>query len=778
MGYFYDHGRGIMIAADKPLLKVLYQDSSVKIGAGCLVEYNMNNLLDNILVESSVSQTYLTTEDGKINMFKQLFPIDSIIKPNRPENSGVKYFILWPNDLTDPSNLSKEYNTKPYPTSTAPRIYYPAVTNYYKYWVTPENSTFDITVNYVISSATISSAYSTGNADTYPNRVVYTTTSPHGFNQGQTITISGGTSLNLAGVQTISSVVSPTQFIVTNSTAATTSTGGTVTLVNSSGTPTPTKHALANKVVVKFEKYHLLPSSCKVQITYTDNTNSGELTFSSASYSNGSLILYYNGTTWIAKDNTYIDGPYTSTSVISWPAPKQVKSVRVWTTVASGAGRIYGITEISTRWVKDITGDVVSFEIEKESTLTDDSLLPVGTITANNMQMSLSRYDESKPDPLVTRKLKILSYNREDLWTTDPVPNDVIYLYKNIMLMPYFIVYHTNGTVVSGSTKYDRIKQGVFYLDTYEIETYGDTQVNALDGAKYLMETLPIDLYLEDMPITSIIMAILDTIGFTNYNFNMDVNDTSVPLVKKWWTDNEKTTWEHLQELCRDIQMNAFFDDNNVLQFYSRNNIYSKSNIDWKFFEKPDTVTIGSGGGAEAISVLPSIVDFSQKELASANQVKVIWRTPITSLYENVAEPLWTSEPSFLIAASVVNSIPASDPSELVNLTLNFDDQEIKSTFNFNGYLLLNSEIFEYDAIEFKYQLVDSSIWQQDWIESKSQWAAVRAQSKIGTEYFKPTGRVRVKKRAALGTVADSHKSTAESKNTNWQMVDEDKWDE
>lgn len=758
-----------MIAADKSLVKVLYKDSTVKTAAGCLIEYNMNTLLDNILVKADLplEQSYLKTEDGKINMFKQLFPIDSIVKPFRPEKSGIKYFILLNGDLQAVENRTREYDEKAYPVDNTPRLYYPAVTNSYKYWVTPENSTFDITVNYVISSATIESAYSTGPEisgvnQPYPERVVYTTTSPHGFAEGQVVSISGGTALNLSN-QTISSILSPTQFLIQNNVAATTSTGGTATL------SAPTKPALSNKVVVRFEKYHLLPSSCKVLVTYSDNTNSGELTFASTSYSDGSLILYWNGTTWIAKSNSYVDGPYTTTQPVSWPAPKEVKSIRVWTTVSSGSERIYGITEVSARWVKDITNDLVSFSIKKESSETDDSILPVGTITANSLQASLVKYDQDK--------LKIISYNRSDSWKTNPKPEDSVYLYKNVMLTPYFIVHHINGKISDGSSKYDRIKQGTFYIAEYDVSTYGDTEITALDGSKYLMETLPIDLYLENVPITSVIMAILDTIGFSNYKFNSQADDASIPVVKKWWTDNEKTAWEHIQELCRDIQMNAFFDENNMLQFYSRDYIYNQSNISWKFFEKPGNVTVGSGGDVETITALANMATFSNKEIASANQVKIIWRVPMSSLYEGNAEPLWNSSPSFLIAAPILEEISASTPSELVNMCLNFEDQEIKSTFNFNGYLLLNSEIFEYDALEFKFQKVNSNTWEYAWIDSQSTWASVRSQTKIDPVYFKSTGKVRIKKRAALGTVAANHKSTAQTKNTEWELVETARWD-
>lgn len=742
-----------MISATSQLTNLLYSSSSIKIGSACTLEYNMNTMLDNIVVTyaESLEDYYPTTTDGRINLFKKLFPIDSIAKPNRPIESGIKYYIMLSNDIS--AYPYEDYRNFPYPKDSKPRMYYPATTNYYKYWVTPENQAVDITIRYIQHTATIASAYSTGpevvgENTPYPNRVIYTTTSPHGFTANQTVSISGGTALNLSN-QTIATIVSPTQFMIENTVAKAESTGGTATLSS------PTKPALANKIVVRFEKYHKVPTTCDLVITYADNSVASGTTGISVP-ADGNLILYWNGTAWSTSM------PYSSSQPISWPDPKQIKSIRLHNTGLAGAGRIFGLREISARWVKDISSDIVNFNIQKESTATEDSLLPVGTITSNSLQLNLAKYDQNN--------IKFIAYNRDEDWNANP--NNFIYLYKDVEVNPYLTIYHADGAVTDGSTKYDRTLQGTFYIDTYDVTTYGDTQINGLDGAKYLMQTIPINLYLENSPMTSCIMTMLDTVGFTNYKFNLDSNDTSIPVLAKWWTDNQKTTWDHLQELCRDAQINAFFDENNVLQFYSRQYMYNKTSIDWNFYNSATTVN--------SVNRLPSIVQFTKKELATANQVKIIWRTPISSLYESGAEGLWSSEPSYMVAGGLVNTLEANTKAESLNFQLNFSDinnqQDILSSFNFNGYFLINSEIFEYDAIEYDYVLEGSTTVLTEWIESKSQWAAIRAGTKVGAEYFKPTGRFRIKKRGVFGTPQMKHLSTVESSNNLWTLVKEDLW--
>ena len=88
------------------LQNVLKQNTSIKIDSGCFVEYNMNMLTN--LTESSVTgPEYKVFTDGR-KPFKKLFPLDTIIKPFRPNKAGIKYAILGDiasTDFRDPSTV-------------------------------------------------------------------------------------------------------------------------------------------------------------------------------------------------------------------------------------------------------------------------------------------------------------------------------------------------------------------------------------------------------------------------------------------------------------------------------------------------------------------------------------------------------------------------------------------------------------------------------------------------------------------------------------------------
>jgi hypothetical protein len=315
-------------------------------------------------------------------------------------------------------------------------------------------------------------------------------------------------------------------------------------------------------------------------------------------------------------------------------------------------------------------------------------------------------------------------------------------------------------------------------------------RIVALDAAKYLMETFCPDILCEDYPVTAILRRLLDSIGFTDYNFNLKTPDTSIPLVNYWWTEDNQTVWEAIQILCRDIQMNAFFDDDGILQFYSRDYIYDSTRTrlrmhplvqneigPWTFYNEAEG------------SALPNIISFNQDEIASGNQVKVIWKTPLKSNYIQSSGPLWESPTTFLSAGGLKYPIAeAATVSDLNNLTpgLQIETRTIdnysqyQSIFNFNGFLLIDSEIFEFDALQYQYVAKEDSsstpTWIPVWIESQSDVSKYRYLSKPGfqdplrpeTAYFKPTNRIRVKSRAALGTTAAFHSATATDALSQW----------
>ena len=505
--------------------------------------------------------------------------------------------------------------------------------------------------------------------------------------------------------------------------------------------PVIVKNISTNKIVARFETSHDTPTAWTITITKSDNTTVSKS--GTSLNSNGEAVIYYNGTEW----------SLTPPEVYS--TTESIKKVSLSAT-NSGSGKFLAVLELSPKWIKDLSDDVKSFDITKETGADNASLLPVGTLTANSLSISINKFRQGFMDLAEYDKSKEI----------DPSKT---YLFKNSIIKPYI-------KLIDGDSSY-KVEQGMFYILSWSISEFGEAEILALDSAKILQETLCPEKLIQDSPVTSIIRTLLDSIGFSNYKINVKkdsddkVIDESIAVVKYWWSDPGKTVWEALQELCRDIQMNAFVDENNILNFYSRDYIYDSSNATVMDLTS-EPLLDGNN------TTLPNIINLSLQEIPSVNEVKILWSAPQSSQYDGGSSPLWKSDESWLGAGSL--SLPLADaepnsPNDYFNLSDNTlsPNQNIRSLFSYSGYVLIDNEIIEYDGIEYQYVPLDSenNTPIPVLIKSASDISKYRALSKAGysnlndpnSAYFKPTGRYKIKTRGALQTKRANHPATPSS---------------
>ena len=622
-----------MISASSSLKTLLEQQSTIIINAGCTVEYNMNILVDNIVVSGAdISRT--DSANNVYYPFKKLFPVDSVIKQNRPVKSGIKYAIVGDVGLNTYRNpKSSEY-------ALSYRTYYPGAESTYKYYVSDKGTGLDVTA-------------------TYPKTI------------------------------------------------------------------------LTNKIVVRFELGHSTPSTWTIYSGSTQlATGTSADIKSSGSSDAGTVTIYYNGTSWVKVEPTSISSPINMTIL------------RVTTSGVSG--KYIGLIEMSPRWVKDITDRVVDFDITKETSSGSDDILPVGSVTANSLSLSAVSYEDPRD---VISFDKTMSFNSAKT-----------YMYKGIEMSPYFKIYHTDGALTDSSGKYDKINQGLFYVDSWSISEFGNISVTALDGARILQQMIAPSIVCKDYTTVAIVRTLLDNIGFTNYNFNITSTDTSIFSPRYWWTDDGGTVWDSIQRLCRDSQMVAVFDENNVLQFYTREYLFStvgKTPLEFRY----------SASGNN----LPNILSLEKQDLPSANQVKVLWKSVTTNNYTGNSQPIWASNERNLGALSLEQDIttipgPSVGPFNLsgtgtyIKLNLVVANDALKSNIlnEYSGYLIIDSEIIEYDAIQYEYKDL-SGVTQTKDITSGSEALKYLGLSQPGASNYQPNGKYRIKTRGAFGTKIVAH---------------------
>jgi hypothetical protein len=477
-----------------------------------------------------------------------------------------------------------------------------------------------------------------------------------------------------------------------------------------------------NKIIARFETSHDTPTSWTIKGTKSDNTEVTLATGSSIN-SNGEAIAYYNGTEW----STTEPSKYTST--------QSFKKISL-SAVNSNTGKFLAVLELSPRWVIDISDDIQDFEISKETTINDDSILPVGTLSSNLLSLNIAKFDESN---------NILQeYNRDS-----EIDSSVMYLDKNAIISPYIVVNDGSSDV--------KIQQGKYYMVEWSLSEFGSSSIRALDSSKILQDTIAPLILVQDMPATAIIRRVLDSIGYSNYNINIAQNDKSIPVVRYFWTKDGQTVWECLQDLCRDMQINMFVDNNDIMQIYSRDAIYdSQRTKDWIFTNEE----ISSNG---SVSYIPNIISLNKKEKVAGNSVKVLWSAPGVSGYvANNAAPVWISSEDGLAAGTLATNLNETETG-YININLQSVDQLIDSDLiipDFSGFLLIDTEVIEYEGLEFEYYKASDSTKQTVLITNASDFWKHYSLAKTDAQNintFKASGRYKIKKRAALGTSAKSH---------------------
>jgi len=496
------------------------------------------------------------------------------------------------------------------------------------------------------------------------------------------------------------------------------------------------KTAATNKIVVKFETSHSKPTSWTVKLVNLAGAESLIYTGTTCPDS-GVVNLYYNGTSWSTTE------PTTVSEGINLSGLKlQINSIDT-------SGGYLGIIEISARLVRDVTSSLESFNISQNSSDQIDGLVPVGDVTANSLRMSLNSYDRS-----------YAYYDRDDIFNKSKIN-----MYKNVIIRPFTIV------------ESEKINLGVFYMDSYEVDEFGEISINALDGARELQYIKPPDIVTKDMSSVAIIRRMLDSVGFTNYKFNLAANDTSVVTPFYWFTDPKKTVWQHIQDLCKDTQMIAVFDNNDILQFYPRGYVFDKTKSPVLSF-RYDSTSDGKLANISSIAI---------ENIPTVKAIKVMYNPQVTSNYDGQGDNLYTSPVIQLGAAALVEDLPASATPEtdaplgVVKLSAVQIASSAKQLYSYTGYLVLGKEIIEYDAIQYSYEpivVVGNQRVAYKWITSESDIQASQALAKPIT--FKPTGKYRIKKRnafdvvAATDTASLTHSADTTSLQAEWEGR---KWD-
>jgi len=491
------------------------------------------------------------------------------------------------------------------------------------------------------------------------------------------------------------------------------------------------KTAACNKIVIKFETSHSRPKSWTIS-TVDAEDNEVEIHSNGVVPANGVFELYYIG------DDLWI-GAIPNTLA----APIDISKIKVSITELEEADGQIGVIEVSARYITDISNNIVSMTINKQSSNGSKEILPIGDVTSNALTLDLNYYNGD-----------VIDHD-----SSAPFDKTKLNLYKNVILYPRFRVglYH--------------IQQGVFYIESSSISEFGEVSIQALDGAKFLQEIFAPEMLLVNTTSHAIIRRLLDSVGFTNYVFLTNEKDSSTITPTYWWTDTTQTVWQHIQDLCHDTQMVASFDENDRLVFFTRENIFKDGPAQLKFRYSANDFG------------LPNIVSLSKENIPSAKSAKVLWSSRLSNAYTPYTKErtLWNSPPTILKAGALAEDLadvaPATDGAPKGSMQLyavTTDLQAEEYAYDHSGYVLLDKEIIEYDALKYSYLPIGSDpddARTPVWIESPND--LMKAQGLAEPMTFKFIHEYRIKTRNAFQAIKDLPEDTGVA---HTKKVDLTKW--
>lgn len=406
---------------------------------------------------------------------------------------------------------------------------------------------------------------------------------------------------------------------------------------------------LTNKIYICVENSWARPQKWDIQIT-TNGTTWTTVASDIVTNASGQVILYLqdNGS-WSTTVNRN-NGTY-------------IKGIKLVVNSMNRSNSWFNLIELGARLEKDLSDRIVDYSVKNE--LGDsDFITPMGTISSNTGSVTLSNYDgifhNDNPDSPYKGLID-----------------------ANVKFMIDF------GVDVSawGGSGVEYIRLGTMYSENWG---GGDdtVQVPLKDASKFLQEIKPLKELMENVTIGMAIWRMLDSVGFIDYEYTRTAEVAS-NTISFYWTDSEKTVWDHIQELCRVTQSACYFDEHGILQIKTRDSAFNKNGpVAWTLdyakngSKQPDIVSLDVSGNFEANKVT---VKYQKTNLAQ------------DSLGRPISEVVWQPEDTIVLRSSTLTTAMTSTATNF------WIDPKDVSTWPYEGMVNIRGELVKYKGKGYRY---------------------------------------------------------------------------
>lgn len=583
-----------------------------------------------------------------------------------------------------------------------------------------------------------------------------------------------------------------------------------------------------NKIIIKFNTLAFKPSTYVVSIL--TSTGWVDVPFKSPDESGIVDIYYKNGNwstgKWTASEYPTISQSGSNTGKIVGVASgvEKIAEVEISGIAISVTGialsnsdfsglfgenkRRLELVELSPRLEIDVSNLVTSSSIIKE-TDSESQFLNIGGISSNSMSVKLSNI-------LITKNNNdsLIGSETDDVRPISNVSSSSP-LYK---ILTRGAKIRAGYDIISGTRTYVPAFMG--YLDKWS-ESDDEITLQAFDIVKYLQSIRSAPLYLKGRSIVDCIVAILDSCGMADVNFQKIYELKFLPnrseesgafnpdeRIPYFWTDKEKSVTEILNDLFKVYQICLYADEYGGLvveSLYGYNITYSKL-LGSSPEQNPDIYIQDKDDSAKGL--VSNLISADIEESEIPNKIVVKYKTPKPSMSNPVArrkktqdekddenkksksadgEKYYIVKPTTNVVWELQNeslSVPfvRIKAPGITTVSQNYipyvaDELSILTNVPFSSHLLIDDEIVSYEGIQFRIKYKTSS--------SQSQWLSITRRVKAPEEIDgivdellrnraviiqppEPTGRLLNVKRGLFGTKPSRHTNMTANSEIKW----------
>jgi hypothetical protein len=393
----------------------------------------------------------------------------------------------------------------------------------------------------------------------------------------------------------------------------------------------------------------------------------------------------------------------------------EITGIRIVVDTMNRVDAIFDLIEMSPRLAVDLSDKVEGFSLTKSASDLGNSGMPVGQLLAGVGSVQLFDYD-----------LAFSSINT----------NSIIrkYLTNNIQFKFYDVILDLNGNdyFVPIKTMYS---EGIPDLSASD----RSVSISLRDLFFYFESQTAPQILIQNASFSYAVSLLLDSIGFSNYVFKRDTNETEA-IIPYFFVPPDRSVAEILNDLAVSTQTAAFFDEYNNLVFMSKEYMLPSSDgreTDLVLYGSKDFEVDGQITNKTNSQSLANILEISSQNDEVYNDGKINYTTRyIQRSYGSLRQAsmidrdkTWIYKPALLwevtgtentksmndVVGNQSNYVLGAIPLEsdipdvapyvsngvIKNNIMNFGEGVYWIT-RYNGYFYANGEVIKYDAVEYE----------------------------------------------------------------------------